>query len=82
MKFVTLVEDTTKCELGAEHGLSIYAETEKHKLLFDVGTTDLFIKNAKALGIDLLRLILLLFPMDIMIMAVVWMPFWQSMTML
>lgn len=41
MKFVTLVEDTTKCELGAEHGLSIYAETEKHKLLFDVGTTDL-----------------------------------------
>lgn len=53
MKFVTLVEDTTKCELGAEHGLSIYAETEKHKLLFDVGTTDLFIKNAKALGIDL-----------------------------
>ena len=30
MKFVTLVEDTTKCELGAEHGLSIYAETEKH----------------------------------------------------
>ena len=53
MKFVTLVENTTKCELGAEHGLSIYAETEKHKLLFDVGTTDLFIKNAKALGIDL-----------------------------
>ena len=53
MKFGTLVEDTTKCELGAEHGLSIYAETEKHKLLFDVGTTDLFIKNAKALGIDL-----------------------------
>lgn len=35
MKFVTLVEDTTKCELGAEHGLSIYAETEKHKLLFE-----------------------------------------------
>lgn len=21
MKFVTLVEDTTKCELGAEHGV-------------------------------------------------------------
>ena len=57
MKFVTLVEDTTKCELGAEHGLSIYAETEKHKLLFDVGTTDLFIKNAKALGIDLMIII-------------------------
>ena len=67
MKFVTLVEDTTKCELGAEHGLSIYAETEKHKLLFDVGTTDLFIKNAKA---------------GTMTMAAGWMLFWQSMTML
>lgn len=30
MKFVTLVEVQTKCELGAEHGLSIYAETEEH----------------------------------------------------
>ena len=53
MKMVTLVEDTTSCALPAEHGLSIYIETPKHKLLFDVGTTDLFIRNAKALGIDL-----------------------------
>ena len=81
MKFVTLVEDTTKCELGAEHGLSIYAETEKHKLLFDVGTTDLFIKNAKALGIYL-RWIRLLFPTGTMTMAAGWMLFWRSMTML
>ncbi len=33
-------------KLGAEHRLSIYAG-EKHKLLFDVGTTDLFIKMQK-----------------------------------
>lgn len=53
MKLVTLVEDTTTCSLPAEHGLSIYVETAKHKLLFDVGTTDLFIRNAEAMGIDL-----------------------------
>lgn len=53
MRLVTLVEDTTAGSLPAEHGLSIYVETEKHKLLFDVGTTDLFIRNAQALGIDL-----------------------------
>ncbi len=53
MRLTTLVEDTSACGLPAEHGLSIYVETEKHRLLFDVGTTDLFIKNAQQLGIDL-----------------------------
>lgn len=82
MKFVTLVEDTTKCELGAEHGLSIYAETEKHKLLFDVGTTDLFIKNAKALGIDLSQVDTVVISHGTMTMAAGWMLFWRLMTML
>ena len=50
MKFVTLVEDTTKCELGAEHGLSIYAETEKHKLLFDVGQQIYLLRMPKHWG--------------------------------
>lgn len=53
MKCVTLVEDTTCCALEAEHGLSIYIETDRHKMLFDVGTTDMFIRNAKKLGIDI-----------------------------
>lgn len=53
MKLITLVEDTTCCNLEAEHGLSVYIETGKHKVLFDVGTSDLFIRNARELGIDL-----------------------------
>lgn len=55
MKIVSLVEDTTCGELQAEHGLSVYIETDRHRVLFDVGTTDLFIRNAKKLGIDLSR---------------------------
>lgn len=54
MKLLTLVENTyghTGCI--AEHGLSIYIETEKHKLLLDTGQTDALIKNAEVLGIDL-----------------------------
>lgn len=54
MKIITLVEDVCGNEIcGYEHGLCIYVETEKHKLLLDTGATDLFLKNAKALGVDL-----------------------------
>ena len=37
----------------SEHGLSLYIETNGHKILFDTGQTDAFADNAKALGIDL-----------------------------
>ncbi len=54
MKIITLVENTSeKEECIAEHGLSIYIETQKHKLLLDTGQTDAVVKNAEALGIDL-----------------------------
>ena len=53
MKFTTLTEDSTCGTLTPEHGLCIYIETEKHRILFDLGSTDLFIKNASLLGIDL-----------------------------
>ncbi len=50
----TLVENTTIDEgLGYEHGLSLYIETKNHKLLFDVGTTDLFFKNAQQMGVNI-----------------------------
>jgi len=54
MKTITLVENTSANESCiAEHGLSIYIETEKHKLLLDTGQTDAIVRNAEALGIDL-----------------------------
>lgn len=54
MRIVTLVENTCGHEgCIAEHGLSLYIETEKHKLLLDTGQTDTVVKNAEALGIDL-----------------------------
>ena len=54
MKITVLTENTTKNEnLIAEHGLSLFIETEKHKILFDMGQTDAFALNAEKLGIDL-----------------------------
>ena len=54
MKIITLVENTEGAEnCIAEHGLSLYIETEKHKLLLDAGQTDAVVKNAAVLGIDL-----------------------------
>lgn len=54
MRIVTLIENTPGRE-GClyEHGLSVYVETGKHKLLVDTGATDAFLKNADCLGIDL-----------------------------
>ena len=54
MKIIALVENTQRNEnCIAEHGLSLYIETEKHKLLLDTGQTDAIIHNAKFLGVDL-----------------------------
>lgn len=54
MKITVLMEDT--CGLSGciyEHGLSIYTETDKHKILIDTGASGAFIENAHKLGIDL-----------------------------
>lgn len=54
MKITALLENTTtRKDMETEHGLSLYIETNTHKILFDMGQTDLFAKNAKALRIDL-----------------------------
>ena len=54
MKITTLLENKTTCDaLRCEHGLSLYIETAKHKILFDSGASDAFWENARALGIDL-----------------------------
>lgn len=54
MKIVVLVENTTTDErYGIEHGLSLYIETDEHRILFDSGDSNLFEINASKMGIDL-----------------------------
>ena len=54
MKITVLSENISNDPtLPAEHGLSLYVETARHKILFDMGQTDLFAKNAERLGCDL-----------------------------
>lgn len=54
MKITTIIEDTSfNAELEAEHGVSFYIETEKHKLLADTGASAKTWSNAEKLGIDL-----------------------------
>ena len=54
MRIVVLCENTTRDEeIIAEHGLSLYIETDSHKILFDMGQTDAFYQNAKKLKVDL-----------------------------
>ncbi|HHW94391.1 MAG TPA: MBL fold metallo-hydrolase [Mogibacterium sp.] len=54
MLIKTLVENTSISEnFGCEHGLSLYIETKKHKILFDVGASELFFENAKKLNVNI-----------------------------
>ena len=49
-----LVENTSVSkDFGSEHGLSLYMETKKHKILFDVGASDLFLQNAQKLKVNI-----------------------------
>lgn len=54
MRIVTLTENTAcRGDLAAEHGLSLYIETEHHTILFDAGQSGAFADNAETLGVDL-----------------------------
>ena len=56
MKIVTLMENTScRSDLCAEHGLSLYLETENRRILFDAGQSAAFADNAEKLGVDLTR---------------------------
>lgn len=56
MKIVTLIENTCGNPICAcEHGLSIYIETKKHKILLDTGASDAFLQNARKLDVDLTK---------------------------
>ena len=58
MKLTVLVDDNMSDyrRLLAEHGLCFYIEDDGKKILFDTGYSDVFIKNAISLGINLLDL--------------------------
>ena len=54
VKIAILAENTTyKTHFYAEHGLSFYIEKGDTKILFDTGQSDLFIKNAQLMDIQL-----------------------------
>ena len=54
VKIVVLLENAKESSsLKCKHGLSLYAKTETHKILFDMGSNDLFLKNAETLGVDI-----------------------------
>ena len=54
MLIKTLVENTLiSKDFGSEHGLSLYIETKTHKILFDVGASELFLQNAEKLEVNI-----------------------------
>lgn len=53
MIITTLVENRSLSEdFANEHGLSLHIETGPHKILFDLGATDLFLENAAKLNVS------------------------------
>ena len=54
MRIINLVENepgSSGCE--AAHGLSFYIETANHKILFDTSPSEVVLRNAQKLGVDL-----------------------------
>ena len=53
MRATVLVDNTKGCGLKGEWGLCVYIEYEDKVVLLDTGASDLFVRNAKKLGLDL-----------------------------
>jgi len=57
MKITTLIENLVyRKGLLAEHGLSLYIETDTRKILFDTGQSDAFLQNAGKMGVEIERI--------------------------
>jgi 7,8-dihydropterin-6-yl-methyl-4-(beta-D-ribofuranosyl)aminobenzene 5'-phosphate synthase len=61
MRLTVLVDNNAGHGLVGEWGLSFYIEADGQKILFDLGASDLFLKNAACLKIDLQDLNYLVF---------------------
>ena len=54
MKWTVLTDNRSNDPLfKTEHGLAILLETNRSRILLDTGASDVFIDNAKRMGIDL-----------------------------
>lgn len=53
MKITALVENKSNGNFKPKHGISLYIETDDHKILFDLGPDGTLFKNSKLAGIDL-----------------------------
>lgn len=53
MKLSVLTENSASAYFLAEHGLSYFIEYDNKKILFDTGASDVFLKNAEKLIIDI-----------------------------
>ena len=51
----TVLSDNRTCDnsLETEHGLSVLLDTGRYRILLDTGASDVFIRNARKMGIDL-----------------------------
>lgn len=50
----TLVENTSvSSDYKHKHGMCFYIETDRHKILFDLGKNGLFLENAKKMGVNI-----------------------------
>ena len=53
MKIYILTENAAGSHFGAEHGISYLIEIDGEKILFDTGHSDMFLKNAGKLNLDI-----------------------------
>ena len=54
MKIISLVDNCSRRDdLPGEHGLSLYIEVRDKRILFDAGQSELLLKNAERLSVDL-----------------------------
>lgn len=54
MKIIVLSDNRTiQTDFETEHGLCVYLETENYKCLLDTGASDVFIRNAAKMNVDL-----------------------------